>query len=130
MFFIPISFVFIIDLIPVGLYLRKNSLDRAETPIRKPTYSDRIITFVLLISLLIPFSWKASNLTLSSTDMESLPYHMFDLVRAIPGSMGITVDRKVSYSGYVNKMAEQGKYFSVAKDRNIIVIQLESFRTF
>lgn len=127
----PISFVFIIDLIPVGLYLRKKQSRQGETPIRKPTYSDRIITFVLLISLLIPFSSESLQSYFVFNRYGVFAYHMFDLVRAIPGvDGGITVDEKVSYSGYVNKMAERGKYFSVAKDRNIIVIQLESFQDF
>lgn len=127
----PISFIFIFDLIPTGLYLRKKTLRASEGTVRKPGYPDTLVTIILLISLLIPFSSEALQPYFVFNRYGVFAYHMFDLVRAIPGvDRGIEVDERVSYEGYINKMAEKGKYFSVAKDRNVIMIQLESFQDF
>ncbi|WP_367356322.1 LTA synthase family protein [Mesotoga sp.] len=127
----PESFIFIVDLIPVGFYLRKKAPPAEEWTVRKPGYTDILITIVMLISLIVPFSSEALQSYFVFNRYGVLAYHMFDLVKAVPGvDKGIAVDERVSYNGYVNKMAEAGKYFSIAEGRNIIVIQLESFQDF
>ncbi|MBN2253365.1 MAG: LTA synthase family protein [Kosmotogaceae bacterium] len=127
----PVSFLFIVDLIPVGFYLKKKTSSVEEWTGRKPGVTDILITIVMLISLIVPFSSEALQPYFVFNRYGVLAYHMFDLVKAIPGvDNGIAVDERVSYNGYVNKMAEAGKYFSIAKDRNIIIIQLESFQDF
>lgn len=91
------------------------------------SHKSPVISFLLIVMLL--FNITGSGLFTSITNQELFSYHIKDILKGITGhgqadDSGLSVF-KDSYNNEKN-----GPLFGVAKDRNLIVIQVESFQNF
>lgn len=128
----PLSFLFIVDLFPVGLYLRRKLSKVNETGEKSDRRVQWLAMFLILfMSLLLPFISESLQPYFVFNRYGLFAYHLYDMARlALSKIKTPDLDESVTYSGYINKIAEKGNYFAVAKDRNIILVQLESFQDF
>ncbi len=128
----PLSFLFIIDLVPVGLYLRRKLSRAGETVEKSSGRAQWLAMFsILFLALVLPLISESLQPYFVFNRYGLFAYHLHDMAGLALGKIKAPiVDESVTYSGYINRVAEKGKYFALARNRNIILVQLESFQDF
>ncbi len=127
----PLSLLLLVDLIPVGLFLRRQLYRRKEETdglIRRFPASAWLFTVVLLLALMLPFVSEPLQQTFVFNRYGVFAYHVYDLAGVVTGTALSLKTEEIPHEGYINVVAEKGRYFGIARERNVIVIQLESFQ--
>ncbi len=131
----PIYFLFLIDLLPVSIYLYFK-----REPSSSYNISGRFDYRILLISILlffVPYTAVYSinkDYAVKISKQEIFTYHFKDLANNLFGKLGFknyTKDSLIASYNDRQKISEnKSKYFGLAKNRNVIIVQVESLQNF
>ncbi|MTI65764.1 MAG: LTA synthase family protein [Firmicutes bacterium] len=123
----PMYLVMLIDLIPLYYFIK---FKKVKLKFNKEDSSLTVPICLIVIILMVMVLPSSENGTFVFNRYGVFSYHMYDFYDNTIGNFDKEVDKKITYQGYVNGIGKEGKYFGVAENRNIIVIQLESFQNF
>jgi len=123
----PVCFLMIVDIPFIYYFLKKAEYTEKEKINRSKN--------LLLVLLMFTFGY----IFLFFSDTSEAPfvfnrygiyaYHTYDLFDSFHNGNEI-VEEEIEYNGYVNTLGKNGKYYGIAKDKNVIIVQLESFQDF
>jgi len=123
------SIIMIIDLVPMYLYFKRNKF-RYKSITKLTSKKVKLNLLLMSVYLLISYILPHGNEIYVFKNYGIYNYHAYDIVKTIENNFKSEKALAVSYDGYENVKKESGKYFGIAKNRNIIAIQLESFQQF
>ncbi len=83
-------------------------------------------TVILLIILILAINPFGSSYIKSITNQEFFTYHIKDLAKYLVGDSKINEDYYLATGTYEKQ--KDGEYFGIAKGRNVIMVQMESFQ--
>lgn len=128
--FRPLSFLLLAD-IPLLVYLgrqKKPAPNRRVIPV-VTTRGICPVVFVLLAVLIFPVFAVSVNMDYVYSRFGTLAYHFSDLYDSV-FNKPVVDPEQARPGGYINEIGEEGEHFGIARSRNVIVIQLESFQSF
>ena len=127
----PVCFLMIIDILPLYFFLKKQADYVDEEPGNRSQNLAIILLLITSAFVFMIFS-STSNALFVFNRYGIYAYHAYDFYESLGGKRNVNKVpiEEVKYSGYVNTLKENGKYFGIASGRNLIVIQLESFQNF
>lgn len=134
----PIYFAMILDLIPIGILLRKESINYSIFK-KKHKKVFRFILPVLLIVMVLPVIYIEGNTTYAYNNYGIFTYHVFDAYTQLANKEEEVIAeedmkdqvKKIVKNQKDNKEKKYNKkYNGIAKGKNIIVVQFESLQNF
>ena len=130
----PYHLLFLLDLLPLWILIKKGKEERVTVPFYKE-WMLRDKKFLSLCMTMMVLLFIKGDFVEKLLRQELLTYHIQDIYRSII----VKADDRVGDYGlqaYLLRKREQealsesGKNFGIAKDRNLIVIQVESLQNF
>ncbi|MBS4534015.1 LTA synthase family protein [Clostridium sp. D2Q-14] len=132
----PAYFIMIIDLIPLGIYLKKKSIKYIKI---KNKYKQifKIIIPILILIVIIPIPFIKGNTTYAYNNYGIFTYHIYDIYTQLINKEEEVIAEK-DIDDEVKKITKNTnrdeknykKYNGIAKGKNIIMVQFESLQNF
>ncbi|MTI46222.1 LTA synthase family protein [Sporosalibacterium faouarense] len=132
----PIYFVMLVDLIPLGILLRKKEIDYSIFKFRNRTFM-KVAVSLLAVFMLFPGVYINGNTTYAYNNYGVFTYHIYDAYTKLSNRNEELIDQEELDKKVKEIVDEQNEgynktenYKGIAKGKNIIVVQFESLQNF
>ncbi|WP_130805457.1 LTA synthase family protein [Senegalia massiliensis] len=131
----PIYFFMIIDIIPLGIYLKNRNIKYNRLKISRKNITISVVS-ILLIMFLSPILFIKGNTTYAYNNYGIFTYHIYDAYTQLTNKEKETLadedlkNKVKNISNDKNDKKTNKKYHGIAKGKNIIVVQFESLQNF